>query len=156
TNGTPTAEPFVDLRGERRLLLEGTLSLNLRIRDIAHRNPAGGRTLHLTGNKAEYCVTHFRHIPQPLQMIVIVRCIETEEIGCDHGRCESGRRDLHDVGRTTIVFRKLSGIGFEQLPRGSEILGLGRDARIMGTMEGLLLEFRRAVEAHDRADYYVA
>src|SRR5580704_342734 len=58
---TPAAEPFVDLRRNRGLFLERASSLDLRIRAIAHRNPARGR-LDLTADEAKHRVSHFRHV----------------------------------------------------------------------------------------------
>src|SRR5262245_51216908 len=48
-NATPAAKSLIDLRRQRSLLLDGTLGLDLRIRDVAHRKPARGLVVHLTG-----------------------------------------------------------------------------------------------------------
>src|SRR5215813_1122364 len=79
-NSTPAAKSLIDLRRQRRLLLDGTLGLDLWIRDVAHRKPARSLVPHLTGDEAKYGISHFRHITQPLKVVMIIRGIEPEEI----------------------------------------------------------------------------
>src|SRR5947209_5182361 len=75
-NGTPATESLIDLGCEGSLLLDGTLGLDLRIGDVAHRNPARGLVSHLLGHEPKYGVSHFRHIPQSLKVVMVIRGIE--------------------------------------------------------------------------------
>src|SRR5215472_12031991 len=85
TNRTPPAESLIDLGCQRSLLPKRTLGLNLRIRDIAHRNPARGLVPHLTGDEPQHSISHFRHITQPLKVIIIIQGIEAKEISRHDG-----------------------------------------------------------------------
>src|SRR5215831_12850636 len=85
TNRTPPAESLIDLGCQCSLLPKRTLGLNLRIRDVAHCNPARGLVPHLTGDEPKYGISHFRHITQPLKVIMIIRGIEAKEISRHDG-----------------------------------------------------------------------
>src|SRR4029077_15845689 len=81
---TPAAEALVDLCGDLRLLLERqAVRLDLRIGDVADPQPARRAAAHLRGNQAEYRIAHLGYIAETLQLVVVVRGVEAEEVGGD-------------------------------------------------------------------------
>ena len=60
----PSSEAFVDLCRYLRLLLERqAVSLDLRVRDIADREPARSVPAHLADNQSEHRISHFGNVP---------------------------------------------------------------------------------------------
>src|SRR5262249_16008327 len=156
TNRTPPAESLIDLGCQCSLLPKRTLGLNLRIRDVAHCNPARGLVPHLTGDEPKYGISHFRHITQPLKVIMIIRGIEAKEITRNDGWIEGSCRNPDDLWRPAIVFRELPGIRLEKRLGRGEVFRFRRDTRIVSIVKGLALELRGAIEAHNRADDHIA
>src|SRR6185312_17186417 len=93
---------------------------------------------------------------EPLEMEVVVRGVEAEEVGGDHGGGQAARLHDEDLRRPCIVLRQLPGIGLEQRLGLRELLRHGGSAGKMLLRERLLLELRQAVEANDRTDDDVA
>lgn len=64
-----------------RLLFQRTLGLDLKIGNVANGEPARRALAHLLGDQSEHGVAHFGEVAETLQMVMVVRPIETEEIG---------------------------------------------------------------------------
>src|SRR5438132_1285655 len=72
TNGTPSSESFINLRGQFGLVSKSPLGLDLRVRHVTDGNPARRAGSHFVGNQAEYGVSHFGNVAESLKVEVIV------------------------------------------------------------------------------------
>jgi hypothetical protein len=68
---TPATEPLVNLGRQGSLLFEGANGLDLRVRDVSHRNPSGWR-FHSTGDQAKDSISHLRQVAQVFKAEAII------------------------------------------------------------------------------------
>jgi len=154
-HGAPAAIGLVDLRRRVRLVAQRALGLDLRIRDVAHRDPVRLEPRRAAGEQAQDGVTHLRHRTEVLELVAVVRGVEAEEVGRQHRRLLALRHG--DLGRPLVVGRQLRRVRLEELLRLGEVLGLDRAGDLVVRLaEGLALQPLLTVEPDDRADDDVA
>src|SRR5215472_303439 len=72
-DGAPAAEALVDLGRHRRLLLERSLGLDLRVGDVADGEPGRRIGAHLLDDHSHHGISHLRQIAQTPQLVVVVQ-----------------------------------------------------------------------------------
>ena len=121
-NRTPAAEPFVDLGRELRPAPERSLGFDLRVRNVADRNPARRFAPIRLATSPRMASPISETSPSPCSLIMIVRGVEAEEIRRhDRGRQIAVGDTVTIFGGRVLSFGSCAGVRLEQLFRRGEV-----------------------------------
>lgn len=124
--------------------------LDLRIRDVPYCYPLRRSVPHFFCNEAEDSVSHFRHIAETLQVIVIVRRIKSKKIRCNHRILERVRPTPQDLWWSCISLRELTCVCLKESLGGGEVFRIWRTVRKVSVMERLFSKLGDAIKADNR------